>query len=139
MTSGVSAGRTIGLRKGTLCWENLCGWGHLVGGTDWGDCGRKVSTHTKYACAFAGSDVRGKCTIITLKLSSVLTFRCMYVGICIMHGLRQRGQGPTPPPPSGEWEGSPPPLRRLHFIYFDFRSRPPFKIASFAHVYMDVP
>ena len=21
--------------KGSLCWENLCGWGCLVGGTDW--------------------------------------------------------------------------------------------------------
>ena len=45
--------------KGSLCWENLCGWGRLVGGTNWGDCGRKVSTQRKYACVFAGA--RGKC------------------------------------------------------------------------------
>ena len=45
--------------KGLLCWENLCGWGRLVGGgTDWGDCGRKASTQRTHACAFAGSAVR---------------------------------------------------------------------------------
>ena len=43
------------------------------GGGEWGDCGRKVSTQRKYACVFAGSDVRGKCKRITLTLSSVLT------------------------------------------------------------------
>ena len=152
MTSGISAGRTwaakaLGLvetPKGSLCWENLCGcMGRLVGGTDWGDCGRKVSTQRKYACVFAGSDVLGKCKRITLTLSSVLTYRCMYVSLCIMHGRRQRGQGATAAPPPFWRVGrvSPPllwtsPSRRLHFIYFDFKSRPPhFKIASFAYVY----
>ena len=93
--------------RGSLCWENLCGWGRLVGGTDWGDCGRKVSTQRKYACVFAGSDVQGKCKRNTLILSSVLTYRCMYVGLCIMHGRRKRGQGAAAP--SGEWGGSDPP------------------------------
>ena len=37
---------------------------------------------------FAGSDVRGTCKRITLTLSSVLTYRCMYVSLCIMHGRR---------------------------------------------------
>ena len=48
--------------------------------------GRKVSTQRKHAFAFAGSDVQGKCKRITLD-------RCMYVGLCIMHGRRKRGQG----------------------------------------------
>ena len=56
-------------------WVGAFGWGG--GGTDLGDCGRKVSTQTKYACVFAGSDVRGKCKRITLTLSSVLTYRCV--------------------------------------------------------------
>ena len=46
--------------KGSLCWENLCGWGRLVGGggdSDWGDCGRKISTQRKHACVFAGSEL----------------------------------------------------------------------------------
>ena len=100
------------------------GGGVWLGGTDWGDCGRKVSTQRKYACVFAGSDVPGKCKRITLTLNSVLTYRCMYVGLCIMHGAdgrRQRGQGATAPPPpslaSGEvlplpllWSGHPRPV-----------------------------
>ena len=58
-----------------------------------------------------GSDVRGKCKRITLTLSSVLTYQCMYVGLCIMHGLRQRGQrAEGDPPPPGEWGGPPPTL-----------------------------
>ena len=76
-----------------LCWPNLgcerplvetrsarpagrtCrGGGVWLGGTDWGDCGRKVSTQRKHACVFAGSDVWGKCKRITLTLSSILTF-----------------------------------------------------------------
>ena len=52
--------------------------GVWLGGTDCGDCGRKVSTQRKHACVFAGSDVRGKCKRITLTLSSVLT--CMNAG-----------------------------------------------------------
>ena len=54
--------------------------------------------HTKNACVFAGSDVWGKCKRITLTLSSVLTYQCMYVGLCILHGRRQIGQGATAPP-----------------------------------------
>ena len=109
----------------------VCVWGGGVwlGGTDWGDYGRKVSTQRKYVCVDAGSDVRGKCKRITLTLSSVLTYQCMYVGLCIMHGRRQRGQGVTAPPPSLEsGEVLPTPLlwispsRRLHF---DFKSRHP--------------
>ena len=118
--------------KGSLCWENLCGWGRLVGGTDWErtDCGRKVSTQRKYACVFAGSDVLGKCKRITLTLSSVLTYQCMYVGLCILHGRRHRGQGATAPL-SGE-RGGWSPSRRLHF---DFKSRHPLlRLASFAYV-----
>ena len=146
MTSGVSAGTLapssfcwpnlgcesplVETPKGLLCWMGEPVWaGGLVGGTDCADCGRKVSTQTKYAFVglFAGSDVRGKCKRITLTLSSVLTYRCMYVGLCIM-GVG--GQGASIPL-SGEWGGSaPPPLwtspsRRLHFIYFAFKSHPP--------------
>ena len=83
------------------------GGGIWLGGTDWGDCGRKVSTQRKYPCVFAGSDVRGKCKRITLTLSSVLTYQCMYVGLCIMHGRRQRGHGATEPL-SGQWGASSP-------------------------------
>ena len=101
--------------KGSLCWENLCGWGRLFGGTDWGDSGRKVSTQRKYACVFAGSDVREKCKRITLTLSSVLTYQCVYVGLCIMHGRRQRGQGATAPSlESGEV--LPPPPTHTHTL-----------------------
>ena len=66
-----------------------------VGAFGWGDCGRKVSIQRKYACVFAGSDVLGKCKRITLTLSSILTYQCMYVGLCILHGRRHRGQGAT--------------------------------------------
>ena len=71
--------------KGSLCWENLCGWGWgWLGGTDCGDCGRKVSTQRKHACVFAGSDGLGKCKRITLKLSSVLTYiYTMYIDVCM--------------------------------------------------------
>ena len=69
MTSGVSAGRTWAAnapkrkpRRARSAGRTCVGaWGVWLGGTDWGDCGRKVSTQRKYACVFAGSDVRGKC------------------------------------------------------------------------------
>ena len=59
MTSPVSAGM---LAPSSFCWMSewvgggvrgvcVCG-----GGTDCGDCGRKVSTQRKHACVFAGSD-----------------------------------------------------------------------------------
>ena len=48
---------------------------------------------------------------------------------CLSHGRMKRGAGGRPAP-NGEWGGSAPllwtpPSRRLHFIYFDFKSRPP--------------
>ena len=66
-----------------------------------------------------------------LTLSSVLTYQCMYVGLCILHGRRHRGQGATAPPLWREgWGRSP--SRRLHF---DFKSRHPLlRLASFAYV-----
>ena len=101
------------------------GGGVWLEGSDWGDCGRKVSTQRNYVCVFAGSDVRGKCKRITLTLSSVLTYRCMYVGLCIMHGRRQRGQGATAPPPVLEsGEVLPPPSsghpRPVAYILYTF-------------------
>ena len=90
-------------------WVGAFGCGGGGGGTDWGDCGRKVSTQRKHACVFGGSYARGKCKRITLTLSNVLTYRCVYVGICIMHGRRKRGQGATAPPPLWRVGGSAPP------------------------------
>ena len=92
MTSGVSAGRTWAAkaplrkpRRARSAGRTCVGGGVWLGGTDWGDCGRKVSTQRKYACVFAGSDVRGKCKRIALTLSSVLTYRCMYVCRSMYH------------------------------------------------------
>ena len=82
-----------------------------------------------------GSDVRGKCKRITLTLSSVLTYQCMYmyVCLCIMHGLRQRGQRATPPPlESGEvppYSGHPRPVAYI----WTSNLATHFKIASFAY------
>ena len=51
------------------------GGGVWLGGgggvTDWVDCacGRKVSTQRKYACVFAGSDVRGSAKELHLHAS----------------------------------------------------------------------
>ena len=108
-----------------------------VGGGVWlgaltgkGLTGRKVSTQRKYAYVFAGSDVQGKCKRITLTLSSVLTYQCMYVGLCILHGRRQRGPGATAPPPS--LGGGPRPV--AYILTSNLATH--FKIGSFAYVYV---
>ena len=67
------------------------GWGVWLGGTAWGDCGRKVSTQRKYACVFAGSDVRGKCKRITLTLSSISMHVCRSIS-CMGVGRESRGR-----------------------------------------------
>ena len=115
--SGVSVGRTwawkppSGNPEGLALLGELVWVGRLVGGTDWGDCGRKVSTHRKHACIFAGSDVRGKCKRITLTLSSVLTYgytcRYRYTYVCrsMYHVWTSEKRAGGPPPP-GEWGGS---------------------------------
>ena len=60
---------------------------------------------------------------------------------CELGETEERGYGATPPPPWRVGRFCPPPLiwtspsRRLHLIYFDFKSCPHFKIASFAYVY----
>ena len=54
-------------------------------------------------------------------------------------GVGKEGRGRSPPPLSGEggcyapllWTS---PSRRLHLIYFDFKSRPHFKIASLTYI-----
>ena len=70
----------------------------LGGGTDCGDCRRKVGISMcicRFRCA-------GK---IQRDYSSILTYRCMYVGLCIMGVGRGGSWRPPPPPPpleSGE-------------------------------------
>ena len=81
-------------------------------------------------------------------ISSVLTYYIddsVCIGLCIM-GVGKGGRGRPPPPPRsleiGEVLPPPPtldiPVPSLTFynIYFDFKSRPHFTIASFAYVYV---
>ena len=82
MMSGISAGRTWTAKAPERKPRRARSAGRT---SDWrgaltGVTGRKVSTQRKHAFVFAGSDVREKCKRITLTLSSVLTYRCMYVG-----------------------------------------------------------
>ena len=78
-----------------LLGEPVCVWGGgggvWLGGTDRGDCGRKASTQRKYACVFAGSDVRGKCKRITFTLSSVL--KGVYAKFQVIRGFSQKNTG----------------------------------------------
>ena len=115
MMSGVSAGQTgaakaplakLGLRKppsgnpeglallGEPVWVGAFGWGHWLG-KDWL---WKEGKHTKKICmCICRFRCAGKVQKNYTYTQYVLTYQCMYVGLCILHGRRHRGQGATAP------------------------------------------
>ena len=78
--------------KGSLCWENLCGLGRLVGG------------------ALTGVTV---CMYVCTCMYVCIMYVCVYVCVCVYrsmyHAWAKRAGGEPPPPLSGEWAATPPP------------------------------